>query len=357
MADTGSARDARRRPGARVRRPPRKDAWRQVRRLLRLVFLLYAGGLVLLLGLVFGPGEALWPVTLFLFGPRWVIALPLPVLSFLAVLVDRRFVVPLTVACLAMLVPLSGLNIPWGRLVPRGEDTAPAIRVLTWNMGGGVEPGPRPVAWVLEEARPDVAVLQECDDARLAQPAEWHRHRTHDTCLLSRFPMVEVAVRDPTDMWKLAGSGEIVRYTLETPIGLVELTNVHLETPREGLEAILASKLRGVPELQAKYAQRELEARVARRWVDEGARGLRLVAGDFNTTVESNLFRAYWSGFRDCYAAAGWGFGHTKHTRRIGTRIDHILAGDGLECVDARVGPWVGGDHAPVIATLRRSTR
>jgi endonuclease/exonuclease/phosphatase (EEP) superfamily protein YafD len=323
----------------------------------RLLFVLYAGGLGVLLGLVFGPGEALWAVTLFLFGPRWVIALPLPVLVFVALLVDRRLVVPSAVACLAMLVPLLGFNIPWGRLTPRGEQATPTIRALTWNLGGGVEPGPRPVAWVLEEAQPDVAVLQECDDARLEQSAEWHHHRAHETCLLSRFPIVEVAARDAKDMWKLGGSGEIVRYTLDTPVGTIELTNVHLETPREGLEAVLGSKLRGVPRLQATYAQRELEARAARRWVDEGSRNLRLVAGDFNTPVESNLFRTTWNGFRDCHAAAGWGFGHTKHTRRIGTRIDHILAGHGFECVDARVGPSVGGDHAPVIATLRRSAR
>jgi endonuclease/exonuclease/phosphatase (EEP) superfamily protein YafD len=319
--------------------------------------LLYAGGLIILLGLVYGPGEALWPITLFLFGPRWLIALPLPILTFFAVLLDRRTVVLMTAACLAMLLPLLGFNIPWGRLMTRGEDVTPTIRALTWNMGGGVEPGPRPVAWVLEEARPDVAVLQECNDARLEQPAEWHRHRIRETCLLSRFPIVEVAARDPKDMWKLGGSGEMVRYRLDTPIGLVDLTNVHLETPREGLEAILGSRLHGVPVLQAKYAQREIEARLARRWVDEGPRRLRLVAGDFNTPIESNLYRTYWSGFRDCYAAAGWGFGDTKHTRRIGTRIDHILAGDGFECVDARVGPSVGGDHAPVIATLRRSAR
>ncbi len=325
--------------------------------LVRLGFVVYAAGLLLLLGLVFGPGEALWPVTLFLFGPRWLIALPLPALTLFGGLVERRLALPLAAACLAMLVPLLGFNVPWGRVLSPGAETAPTIRVLTWNTGGGVEPGPRPVAWVLEEGLPDIAVLQECDDARLKQAPQWHRHRAHETCLLTRFPIVEVAARDPTDMWKLGGSGDIVRYTLDTPIGLVELTNVHLETPREGLEAVLGSRLRGVPVLLAKYGQREIEARAARRWSDEGTHDLRLVAGDFNTPVESNLFRTYWNGFRDCYAAAGWGSGHTKHTRRIGTRIDHILAGAGLLCVEARVGPSVGGDHAPVIATLRRSGR
>ena len=318
----------------------------------------YSAGLVLLLVLVFGAGEAFWPVTLFLFGPRWVIALPLPVLAGLSAFLDRRLAVALTVVCLVLLVPLLGFNVPWARMATWGQRTnAPTIRVLTWNVGGSVEPGPGPVAWVLDQAQPDIAVLQECSEARLDQPGDWFRNRAHHSCLLSRFAIVEVAERDPKDMWTLSGSGAIVRYGLETPLGRVELTNVHLETPREGLEAVLGSGSRGIAEMQAKYAQRELEARVARRWVEEGTGGLRVVAGDFNTPVESNLFRTYWGEFSDCHEAAGWGFGHTKRTRRIGARIDHVLAGAGLECIDTKVGPWVGGDHAPLIATLRRSER
>jgi vancomycin resistance protein VanJ len=325
--------------------------------LLRVAFLGYALSLVVLVGLILGPGERFWPVTLFLFGPRWLVALPLPFLLLLSSLGDRRPGVLLGLACAGMLVFLLGFNVPWGRLLASRGGSPPVIRLLTWNVGGGVEPGPRPVAWVLEKTWPDVAVLQECGEARLEQPGEWHRHRSHGACLLSRFPIRDVAVRDPSDMWQLAGSGEVVRYALDTPIGLLELTNVHLETPREGLEAILDSRLAGVETLQSKYAQREIEARVARHWVDSGTGDLRIVAGDFNTPVESNLFREYWRGFRDCHSAAGWGFGVTKGTRRIRTRIDHALTGPGLECTAVEVGPWVGGDHAPLTVTVRLSRR
>ena len=83
----------------------------------------------------------------------------------------------------------------------------------------------------------------------------------------------------------VAGSGAVVRYGLETLLGRLDLTSVHLETPREGLESILRFGPGAASELVAKNEQREIEARVARRWVDESPSPFRVVAGDFNTPV------------------------------------------------------------------------
>ena len=146
----------------------RRGSTSTLRRLLRLALLSYCAGFVILLAVVFGAGEAFWSVTFFLFGPRWAIALPLPVLAGLSALVDRRLGVVLTAVCVALLVPLLGFNIPWARLGTRGKPTdGPAIRVLTWNVGGDVEPGLGPLERVLVVARPDIAVLQECNEDRL----------------------------------------------------------------------------------------------------------------------------------------------------------------------------------------------
>ena len=57
----------------------------------------YLVALLLLAALVFWPSERLWPVTLFLFGPRWVFALPLALLLPAAAFVDRRFAAALVV--------------------------------------------------------------------------------------------------------------------------------------------------------------------------------------------------------------------------------------------------------------------
>jgi endonuclease/exonuclease/phosphatase (EEP) superfamily protein YafD len=322
-----------------------------LRVLVRLSGIAYLVALTALAALVYWPSERLWPITLFLFGPRWVFALPFVLLLPLAMLVDRRLAAALGVAGTLLAEPLFGLSIPWRRL-GAGQDTpSPSIRVVTWNVGGGsVAPGALDELMTVEA--PDVILLQESGRELLESTPGWYRHADGGMSVLSRFPILGVAARDRSDVWRTAGSGAIVRYTLDTPLGRVDLTSVHLETPREGLESILRFGPGAASELEAKNAQRLVEARLAREWVDASSSPLRLVAGDFNTPVESYLFRDRWRGFRDCHSAAGWGFGFTKHTRRIGTRIDHLLAGPGLECVSARVGPGRGGDHSPLVVEV-----
>ena len=311
----------------------------------------YLVALAVLAALVFWPSERLWPVTLFLFGPRWVFALPFILLLPLATLVDRRLAVALVVAGALLAEPLFGLGVPWSRLVARSSGASPRIRVATWNVGGGgVARGALDDLLTVEA--PDVIVLQESGREVLESTPGWYRHAEGGMSVLSRFPILGVAARDRSDVWRMAGSGAIARYTLDTPLGRLDLTSLHLETPREGLESILRFGPGAASELEAKNAQRLIEARLAREWVDGSASPLRLVAGDFNTPVESYLFRDHWRGFRDCHSVAGWGLGFTKHTRRIGTRIDHVLAGPGLECLSTRVGPSRGGDHSPLVVEI-----
>lgn len=332
-------------------RPRPRRAGKRARLVVRLAGVTYLGALLTLAALVWWPSERLWPVTFFLFGPRWVFALPLVPLLPACAIADRRLAASLAVAAALLAEPLFGLCVPWGRFLDRGGSEA-SVRVVTWNVGGGVAPGALDLMMALEA--PDVVVVQESSPEAIEAPPGWHRHAEGGMVLLSRFPIRDVAARDPRDMWALAGSGAVIRYGLETPLGRLDLTNVHLETPREGLEAILRFGPGAASELVGKNGQREIEARLARRWVDESPSALRVVAGDFNTPVESHIFRDHWGGFRDCHSAAGWGFGFTKRTRRIGTRIDHVLAGPGLACVSARVGDPGGGDHAPVIVEIGR---
>ena len=310
-----------------------------------------------LVALVYGPSERFWPVTLFLFGPRWVVALPLPLLIAAAVFTERRLAAALALVGLLLAEPLFGFSLPWRRLVERPDPASPRIRLVTWNVGGG---GGARAAFeeMMTLEAPDVVLLQESGRQLPEATPGWYSSTEGGAAVLSRFPILGVAARDRSDVWRMAGSGVMVRYTLDTPLGRLDLTNVHLETPREGLESILrfGPGAGAVAELEAKNAQREVEARLARHWVDASPSPLRLVAGDFNTPVESQLFRDHWLGLRDCHSAAGWGFGFTKHTRRIGTRIDHVLTGAGLACVSSRVGASGGGDHSPLVVEITLAT-
>src|SRR5262249_42773454 len=151
----------------------------------------------------------------------------------------------------------------------------------------------------------------------------------------------------------MAGSGLFIRHAVETPAGTVYLTNVHLETPREGLERLGDSRGRDASVLRAKNAQREIESQLARHWGDESPGPARIVTGDFNMTVGSAGLRKHWAGYQDAFSESGFGFGFSKRTRHIFVRIDHVLASRGWLCVKSWVGPSLGHDHRPVLAVLR----
>jgi endonuclease/exonuclease/phosphatase (EEP) superfamily protein YafD len=319
--------------------------------------LLVASYLLLLLGVcvcIYGPGERFWPSTLILFGPRWVLAVPIFVLGIAAVRVDWRWLIPLGASGLLLAGPVWGFSVPWRRLWP-GKSPEVTLRLLTWNVDGDAV-DQATLARVLDAEQPDVVVLVECEQNLLAVRSHWYRHDDDQNCLLSRWPILQVASRDRKDVWAQGGSGEIVRYALQTGTGIVYLTSVHLETPREGLEALLHGPRSGAAVLAAKNQQRVREMRLAHDWANQASGSARIVAGDFNAPPESDLMREYWSDYQNCFGVAGWGFGHTKHTRTIGVRIDHVLASNDWRCVSAHVLPTAASDHDPLVVDLHLET-
>jgi len=178
----------------------------------------------------------------------------------------------------------------------------------------------------------------------------WFTHYTAQMCLLSKHPIVAAEERDRTDVWARGGSGAIVLYTLDTPVGRVQLLNLHLETPRDGLIALRHGDVR---EAEDNLAQRAWESGLAREWADRATDPL-IVAGDLNMTEESALYRSTWRGFTNAFGEVGLGYGDTKSTRWYGARIDHILLASGWEATHAWVGPETGSDHAPMLAEIRR---
>ena len=173
--------------------------------------------------------------------------------------------------------------------------------------------------------------------------------------MLTRFPIVAAEVMDRSalarvrqDQSGIGGAGYVVRYTLRTPGGMVNVTNLHLETPRKGFEGLMAGN---VEQLRLNTTLRDVESTLARRWVD-AARGPTIVAGDFNTPVESRIFQEHWGDLADAFSRTGIGLGMTKYNGWIRIRIDHVLTNDALRPVRARVWTDVGSDHRPLIADL-----
>jgi endonuclease/exonuclease/phosphatase (EEP) superfamily protein YafD len=314
----------------------------------------YLAAICMLALALWGLGDVWWPATVLLFTGRWLFLLPLAVLLPAVLAYRRALAVPLVLAGLVCVGPLMGGRTGWRRLLPHAA--GPHVRILTFNANGGDVVAPR-LGRLLAEWHPDFVALQECGPSLaevVGRLPGWFHHRVRELCFLSRYPLLDSMVMDRRALEGLkqsaadiGGSGDVVRYTVQMPRGAVNVTNLHLETPRKGLESLItgtfsAAKLRSNTEL------RRVESDLAVKWVDAGTAPA-IVAGDFNMPVESRIFQGAWGDFTDAFSRAGFGFGMTRLNGWIRVRIDHVLTGRGWYADGAQLGPDLGSDHLPLI--------
>jgi vancomycin resistance protein VanJ len=321
----------------------------------------WGGSLLFLLGIVAAVvlvqryGDRWWPGTILLFGPRWLLALPLLVLVPAAIRLDRALLAPLALAVLLIPGPLLGWRMGWRALFV-GPDPSRDLTVATLNAESGRGLHTHPVVF-LQDWRADIAVFQECGDALRAQleelTASWHIHASSGLCIASRYPVTEVREMDREALAFADGAGWVFTYGIEVDGHELRVTNLHLETPRAGLQDLQVRRFRrGLIRLRERTHVREVEFRQARRWVD-GQGGPHLVMGDFNSPPESQLLRQYWGSWQNTFSRVGRGVGASRVEGLIRARIDHILADGSWTVVRARVAEDVGSDHLPVVATVR----
>jgi endonuclease/exonuclease/phosphatase (EEP) superfamily protein YafD len=305
-------------------------------------------------------GDRWWFATVLLFSGRWIFLVPLALLLPAAILVRRRLIWVLVLAGLGVAGPVMGAHVGWRTLLPTTKGLP--FRVVSFNADGGRRLAiDLPI--VLAGWEPDVVALQECGpELALAvrAVAGWHHHSANGLCFLSRYPIRDSSVMDRTGLGavrngaaQIGGSGAVVRYLIATPSGAVQVTNLHLETPRKGFEGLAVFD---IDRLRENTRLRDIESDLARRWVDQGVAKRPvpvLVAGDFNTPVESRIFQAHWSeGLHDAFSRVGRGLGMTKYNGWIRVRIDHVLAGPRWYVRRTGVGYDLGSDHRPLIVDL-----
>jgi endonuclease/exonuclease/phosphatase (EEP) superfamily protein YafD len=303
---------------------------------------------------LWGLGDRWWAATVLLFGPRWVLSLPLLCLIPAALVWDRALLPVLAVAGLVVVGPVMGLHSGWRALWVR-PDPQKDIRIVTFNARGGegVLPG---LLGLIEDRRADVAAIQECGRSLaegLRQLPGWHADTRTTLCLLSRFEIAAVREMDRSALELAGGSGVAVTYSLDPAVAPFFLTVVHLDTPRAGLALVRSGRVtEGISRTGETSVLRRAELRQARAWVDT-FRGPRIVVGDFNTPPESRSYRESWGGWQNAFSEMGRGFGGTRMNGWIQARIDHILADDSWTVVRAELGEDLGSDHRPVVAELR----
>lgn len=297
-------------------------------------------------------GDRWWPGTILLFGPRWVLGLPFLVLVPLAAWLAPRRLFALALGAVVYLVPLMGLRVGLPR--PAGESD---LVILTLNVASGLGLEV-PLVELVARSGADLVAIQECPH-RLRDPMRlvvegYGVHSYMSLCFLSKLPFVvgdqsgQVAAQLDTV------TGASVRYDVEVAPGeILSFTNVHLPTPRSGLELIRMGRIgEGVEEL-TRYRRLRTEAARSARRVADGGRGANVVVGDFNAPPESRIQREVWGDLRNAWSIAGLGFGHTRFSGWIRARIDHVLVDEGWTVVRASVDPDVGSDHRAVRVRIR----
>jgi endonuclease/exonuclease/phosphatase (EEP) superfamily protein YafD len=229
------------------------------------------------------------------------------------------------------------------------------VRVVTFNTRGGDMLFTSPANLILEW-NADIAAFQECGTRLITELRNipgWYSDARSGLCMVSRFPILEVMEMDRESLEFAGGAGVVITYRLSLDGEPFYFTNLHLETPRKGFELIRAGKLRaGILKVREKSLLRDVELRRAQRWTDR-FEGPHIVVGDFNTPPESRAYRESWGDWQNAFSEVGRGFGGTRLNGWIRARIDHVLANDWWQVVEAGLEGDAGSDHLPMEATLR----
>lgn len=246
-----------------------------------------------------------------------------------------------------------------------------SLRIMTWNSKYGLHGNlaHRALEYDIDEYRPDILLFQDANgllDGTLGRYFQkWHTYTDSQFVIASRFPLTGVEVRSLKLPWE-----QMTCLRCQVRIGPTVITvyNVHLESPRHGLNAIRAARKqpwylpKAIQQLEGNVYPRLTQARILRDFILR-ERGPVIVAGDLNSP-DSSLVCAELRdvGLHDAFAEGGRGYGYTyghfllknrlPRLRISWMRIDHILMSSQFETVRAWTGTGEASDHRPVIADI-----
>jgi vancomycin resistance protein VanJ len=333
------------------------------RRLARILAALYLIALVLVPVAFRLVGERSWIITMAMYLPRLGFLLPMPfVAGALVATGDRlRGLAVAVVATLVGIFPLMGYQISG-----RAEQAEHSLRLMSWNTYHGRIDN-EAIRRKVDEEKPDIFLAQafghRTKELFRADPGGYVTAADDEFFIATRYPIVDKYVPPPfADDSNHKPS--YVRYTLETPLGLVDVFNIHPRSPRTGVERLRGLGLRtrlmqgDIPDDAAQPIAENTALR--RRQVEAVVEAMRsakhpiLVAGDTNLPTLSWLFANAFSQLRDGFSEAGSGFGYTFPAKRPWLRIDRVLADASFRFLRFQVGSIIASDHHYVIAELAR---
>ncbi|MEZ4260667.1 MAG: endonuclease/exonuclease/phosphatase family protein [Polyangiaceae bacterium] len=328
------------------------------RRRRRLASGLLAGGTVMwLFGQVGPPGcDAVVAVT---YTPPVVFALASLAALGLALSLRSRATVLLAAAAALFGALTSGFEVHAAKPATAATSTAPALRLMTYNVDKWSAGGASAVAKVIRDADVDVVCMQESDsywwmhgaderpEALEKAMPDYRFFGRGENRIATRLPIVRTRVLSAAPG---PGRRPMVEVVLQLGEREVTVITVHfiptLPTVRVSDDRGEARKadLSGIAEARVAQADR-LMAHVS------STQGPVVVCGDLNAPPASEPARRVAAAMRDAWTARGNGFGWTAPDRMPRTRIDYVFV-RGLAVLDVRVIDAHASDHRPVTATL-----
>jgi vancomycin resistance protein VanJ len=305
-------------------------------------------------------GERYWLTCVVLYLPRLGFLLPMPFVAFsLLVVGDWARALGAAVLSTAIVVfPLMGLQ-----LFGRESEAERSIRVMSWNTFHGRIDN-EGIFRKVQEEQPDVFISQatahRTKELFRARPGGYVLESDGEFFLASRFPVLKKYVPPPFPDDPDHNPG-FVLYTLQTPLGVVDLFNIHPRSPRSGMEELHPWDVKesikrgegrapwsGINKYTA-LRRRQVEAVVAKM---KESTNLVLVAGDSNLPRLSWLYNVAFGDLQDGFSAVGRGLGYTFPAKRPWMRIDRVMADPRLRFLSFRMGHELMSDHHYVIAEL-----
>lgn len=278
-------------------------------------------------------------------------------------IVDELLRRPFSWPTLAVILP--ALTIVCGAVLSSGPERRshggptrrPDLTVATFNLNFGLAGDPDTLE-ALEALEADVVVLQETNPAwersireRLSERYPHQRFVSSDwpaggAGVLSRHPLRRFRVSDSPVGWFPA-----IGVVVAAPAGDVQIIGLHLKPPVSAGGSVIAGYFSTPAERRT-----EMEAHL-QTLLDADSPAI--VAGDFNEARGGGLAVARAAGLVDALR------GDRTPTWRwpvgpfvVRQKLDHVLYGPGLTCLDARVVEAGRSDHLPIVArfVLRAET-
>jgi vancomycin resistance protein VanJ len=336
----------------------------------RLLRLILGYGLFLALLTVLhrlGP-DRWWPGAFNLYLPQAVWLVPVLLLTILALVYARPWIWVLGIYCLWIGGPIMGFCWNFhGHSESATRDSS--FRIMTCN----IKYGQRDISALfrdIDQYKPDIVLLQ---DVKIGMTSElgtffkgWNVRSSGQYLIASRLPFAKVEVSGLS----LPGENDLgLRTVLRLGNIPITLYNVHLLTPRAGLNAFRPARkqpsliVQAVQDLQDNVERRLIQARLLVDFVQQ-ERGVVIVAGDLNSPDESLVCQELRNAhLHDAFAEGGRGYGYTYgHFLLRGRlpwlpgaswmRIDHIMLSSQLRSQRCWTGTDAASDHRPVFADL-----